>query len=59
MGAKPLSATQRQVTAILKGAAAAGVHVEIIAENGRVRFVPSDEPPKGSREVDKSEQGYL
>ncbi|WP_277022969.1 hypothetical protein [Aurantimonas coralicida] len=61
MGAKPLAATQRQVAAILRGAKAAGVTLEIIAEKDRVRFLPAA-PAAGSKaktEVDTGEQGYL
>ena len=61
MGAKPLAATQRQVAAILRGAKAAGVTLEIIAEKGRVRFLPA-EAGSGTRptdEVDTEAQGYL
>lgn len=61
MGAKPLAATQRQVAAILRGAKAAGVTLEIIAEKDRVRFLPAGpgETPKPKTEVDTGEQGYL
>jgi hypothetical protein len=38
MTGKPLSVTQKQVTAILKGAAKAGVKLEIKAVNGAVYF---------------------
>lgn len=42
MTGKPLKVTQKQVTAILKGAKAAGVSLEIRIEDGVVRFVPCD-----------------
>jgi len=58
MGAQPLSITQRQVTAILKGAAAAGVHLEIKAERGVVRFVPANKPDTSSA-IDREPKGYL
>lgn len=58
MGARPLSITQRQVTAILKGAAAAGVLLEIKAEKGVVRFLPTDRPA-AKPSVDKAPKGYL
>ncbi|WP_416356357.1 hypothetical protein ACLNGM_20340 [Aureimonas phyllosphaerae] len=40
MGAKPLVVTQRQVTAVLKAAAALGVQMEIRIEGDAVRFIP-------------------
>lgn len=61
MGAKPLAATQRQVAAILRGAKAAGVTLEIIAEKDRVRFMPAapSDAARPKTEVDTGEQGYL
>ena len=35
--------TQRDVTRIVKGAAAAGVSMGIVVKNGEVRFLPVDE----------------
>lgn len=58
MGARPLSITQRQVTAILKGAAAAGVRLEIKAERGVVKFTPAKEAPDRDG-VDSEAKGYL
>ena len=48
MGAKPLIISQRQVTAILKGAAAAGVFYEMRIEGETVRFVPCEKPLAGA-----------
>lgn len=50
MASKPATVTQRDVTRILKGAAAAGVEMAIIATPGEVRFMPvsaiaKPEPP--------------
>lgn len=61
MGAKPLAATQRQVAAILRGAKAAGVTLEIIAEKDRVRFLPAapSVSPRSNTEVDTGSEGYL
>jgi hypothetical protein len=52
MTAKPLAITQRQVVAILKGAAKAGVRLRIKAREGEVIFITDEEdsspapPPK-------------
>jgi hypothetical protein len=51
MTGKPLAVTQKQITAILKGAAKAGVELRIKAREGEVVFVPKKdevepEPPK-------------
>jgi hypothetical protein len=35
-----LAVTQKQITAILKGAAKAGVHLKIKAREGEVIFIP-------------------
>lgn len=35
--------TQRDVTRIVKGAAAAGIRMGIVVKNGEVRFLPVDE----------------
>jgi hypothetical protein len=43
MTGKPLAVTQKQITAILKGAAKAGVHLSIIAREGEVEFVVAKE----------------
>lgn len=59
MGARPLTITQRQVTAILKGAEKAGVHLEVRAESGVVRFVPVEKRENGEPEVDSGSGGYL
>lgn len=48
MGAKPLIISQRQVTAILKGTAAAGVFYEVRIEGETVRFVPCERPTAGA-----------
>lgn len=58
MSGKPLLVTQKQVAAVLKGAAQAGVHVEVRIENGVVRFVPCDAPKEPAR-VDKPSRGYF
>jgi hypothetical protein len=55
MPPKPLAVTQKQVTAILKGAAKAGVKLEIKAVNGTVYFnVTDDGEQRHSREPDFS-----
>jgi len=43
MTGKPLAITQKQVTAILKGAAKAGVNLKIKAREGEVVFVKEDD----------------
>lgn len=53
MGAKPLLISQRQVTAILKAAAAAGVAYEIRIEGDVVRFVPCPKPDREATEPDR------
>lgn len=58
MGARALSITQRQVTAILKGAAAAGVRFEIKAEKGVVKFIEAKDAADQDR-VDTEVKGYL
>lgn len=56
MGAKPLVVSQRQVAAVMKGAAQAGVHVEVRIENGVVRFVPC-EPEAAKPKAPQSDTG--
>jgi hypothetical protein len=43
MTGKPLAVTQKQVTAILKGAAKAGLHLKIKAREGEVVFITDEE----------------
>lgn len=43
MPSKPAIVTQRDVTRILKGAAAAGVVFGVVVTNGEARFVPVDD----------------
>lgn len=43
MASKPAVITQRDVTRIVKGAAAAGITMGIVVRDGEVRFVPIDE----------------
>ncbi|MEF2552024.1 hypothetical protein VQ042_11735 [Aurantimonas sp. A2-1-M11] len=58
MTGRPLKVTQKQVTAILKGAAAAGVNYEVRIENGVVRFVPCDAPQEPPQ-LDSKPNWYL
>jgi hypothetical protein len=52
MSGKPLAVTQKQVTAILKGAEKAGVRLRIKAREGEVIFITDEDdgapvpPPK-------------
>jgi hypothetical protein len=52
MAPKPLAVTQRQITAILKGAEKAGVRLRIKAREGEVIFITDEDtgepsaPPK-------------
>jgi predicted type IV restriction endonuclease len=43
LSSKPAIIRQRDVTRIVKGAAAAGISMGIVVTNGEVRFVPVDE----------------
>ena len=43
MSSKPAIIRQRDVTRILKGAAAAGVRLGVVIRGGEARFVPVDE----------------
>lgn len=43
MPSKPAIVRQRDVTRILKGAAAAGVALGVVIKDGEARFVPVDE----------------
>jgi hypothetical protein len=42
MSSKPAVIRQRDVTRIVKGAAAAGITMGIVVKDGEVRFVPVD-----------------
>lgn len=42
MSSKPAIITQRDVTRIMRGAAAAGVSMGIVVKNGEARFMPLD-----------------
>lgn len=56
-----LLVTQKQVAAVMKGAAQAGVQVEVRIENGIVRFIPC-EPEKATLKpvgVDKGRRPYF
>jgi hypothetical protein len=57
MPAKSLTVSQRQVTAILKGAAKAGVHLSIIAREGEVEFVVAKEDGSPSPEILPARKG--
>ena len=65
VASKPAIITQKDVTRIVKGAAAAGITMGIVVRNGEVRFLPVDEikaadPPsalaqwKAARNADKA-----
>lgn len=43
MSSKPAIISQRDVTRIVKGAAAAGIKMGIVVKDGEVRFLPLDE----------------
>ena len=43
MGSRPAIVRQKDVTRIIKGAAAAGVALGVIIRDGEARFVPVDE----------------
>jgi hypothetical protein len=43
MSSKPAIIRQRDVTRILKGAAAAGIALGVVIRDGEARFVPVDE----------------
>lgn len=43
MASRPAIICQKDVTRIVKGAAAAGITVGIVVKNGEVRFLPIDE----------------
>jgi len=58
MGGRPLLITQKQVKTILKGAAEAGVHMEIVVRDGAVHFVPCP-APKVDRRLDRDPGGYF
>lgn len=61
MGAKPLVVTQRQVTAVLKAAAALGVQMEIRIEGDAVRFIPlaAEEEGEQLKRTRKGKRLYL
>ena len=57
---KPLAVTQKQITAILKGAARAGVKLEIKAVNGAVYFnVIDDQKSLRPRRIDRGKRPIL
>lgn len=43
MSSRPAIVTQRDVTRIIRGAAAAGVAMGVIVKDGEARFVPLDQ----------------
>jgi len=43
MASKPALVCQKDVTRIVKGAAAAGITMGIVVKNGEVRFLPVDQ----------------
>jgi hypothetical protein len=57
MTGKPLTVTQKQVTAILKGAAKAGVRLSIIAREGEVEFLIAEEDVSPSPEIRSIRKG--
>lgn len=58
MSGRSLLVTQKQVKTILKGAAEAGVHVEIVIKDGAVRFVPCIAPTE-RLQLDTDPGGYF
>jgi hypothetical protein len=51
MTGKPLAVTQKQITAILKGAAKAGLHLKIKAREGEVVFITDEENGEPAPEI--------
>lgn len=51
MTGKPLAVTQKQITAILKGAAKAGLHLKIKARDGEVIFITEEDDGSPSPEI--------